>query len=262
LDDRLAARPLALDTRFAFAGVEFIAFKRKGEPVKIASRRLFCIAAMVALSFSGGTAAGEPNPIPLGAHAFGTGYAELTASWLEWSLAIPTSSNPLLDPDGAFAALGQSGKVWFLAGTVGGTATRNVTIPTGTALFFPIVNYLWVNTPEYGDAPWSAAQDTNVRGILAANMDTAYGLTLEIDGRTTANVNALRVSGEVGDCTLPDDNIFGVPFDPVPHKCVADGYWALLAPLSAGSHTVHFAGNVAALLFWLDVTYHITVRGH
>lgn len=201
-----------------------------------------------------------PNPLPPNSNAYGKGYSELTADWLEWVLAIPAASNPLLDPDGAFAAVGQSGKVWFLVGTVGGPATRSVTVPAGTALFFPIVNYFWVNTPEYGDPPWSPAQEALVRSFLAANIDTAYGLVLEIDGRTVPNVNSLRVSDEVGECTIPDDNIFGVPFDPVPHNCVADGYWALLPALSAGSHTIHFAGGVAAVGFSLDVTYHITVR--
>jgi hypothetical protein len=202
-----------------------------------------------------------PNTLPSNSNAYGKGYAELTADWLEWLLAIPTASNPLLDPDGAFAAVGQSGKVWFLAGTAGGSATRTITVPAGTAVFFPIVNYFWVNTPEYGDPPWSPAQEANARSFLASNVDTAYGLILEIDGQSVPNVDRLRVAGAVGECTLPDDNIFGVPFEPVPHKCVADGYWALLPPLSAGDHTIHFAGGMASVDFSLDVTYHITVRG-
>lgn len=202
-----------------------------------------------------------PNPLPPNSNAYGKGYAELTADWLEWVLAIAAPSNPLLDPDGAFAAVGQSGKVWFLVGTLGGSATRTVTVPAGTALFFPIVNYFWVNTPEYGDPPWSPAQEAYARSVLAANIDTAYGLILEIDGRTFTNVYSLRVAGSVGECTLPDDNIFGIPFAPVPHECVADGYWVLLPPLSAGNHTIRFAGGVALAVFSLDVTYHVTVRG-
>ncbi len=202
-----------------------------------------------------------PNPLPPNSNAFGKGYAELTADWLEWILAIPAPSNPLLDPDGAFAAVGQSGKVWFLVGTAanGPPVTRTVTVPAGTALFFPIVNYFWVNTPEFGDPPWSPDQEAFARSILAAQIDTAHGLILEIDGRAVPNVSRLRVAGEVGECTIPDDNIFGFPFAPGPHECVADGYWALLPPLSAGNHTIHFAGALTG--FSLDVTYHITVRG-
>jgi len=177
-------------------------------------------------------------------------------------VAIPAPSNPLLDVDGAFAAVGQSGKVWFLAGNVtGGSTTRTVTVPAGTALFFPIVNYFWVNTPEYGDDPWSPAQEEYARGVLAEQVDTAYNLVFEIDGRAVPNISSLRVPSAVGTCIVPDDNIFGIPFAPVPHECVADGYWALLPPLSNGHHTIHFAGGIASQNFSLDVTYNITVRG-
>jgi len=209
----------------------------------------------------------DKGPLPTNSNAFGSGYGGATAEWLEWTVAVAASSNPLFDSNGAFAAVGQSGKVWFLTGTSGEGATppitRSVTVPTGTALFFPIVNYFWVNTPEYGDPPWSPAQEENVRtNILKPVVDTAYGLILEIDGKAVANIDRLRVSGEVGDCTIPDDNIFGVPFAPGVHPCVAEGYWALLPPLSAGNHTIHFAGGFTNPAFSLDVTYQITVTGH
>jgi hypothetical protein len=204
-----------------------------------------------------------PNPVPPNSTAHGSGYAELAADWLEWLLAIPAASSPLLDADGAYAAVGQSGKVWFLVGTSGGPATRTVTVPVGTALFFPIVNYFWVNTPEYGDPAWSSDQEAYVRrSVLKPVVDTAYGLMLEIDGRTVPNIDKLRVAGAVGECTMPDDNIFGIPFAPGPHPCVADGYWVLLPSLSAGIHTIRFAGEFTyPNPFSLDITYHITVRG-
>jgi hypothetical protein len=208
-----------------------------------------------------------PNPLPPNSNAFGIGYDQAAAEWVEWTVAIPAASNPLFDSDGAFAAIGQLGKVWFLTGTTGQgvtpPVTRTVTVPTGTALFFPIVNYFWVNTPEYGDPPWSPAQEANVRqNVLKPVVDSAYGLILEIDGRAVPNIDKLRVSGAVGECTIPDDNIFGVPFAPGPHPCVADGYWVLLPPLSAGNHTIHFGGGFTfPSVFSLDVTYHITVRG-
>ena len=200
----------------------------------------------------------SPKPLPSNSNAYGDGYGELTADWLEWILAIPLPNNPLFDQDGGDAAIGQFGKVWFLAGTTGGAATRTVTVPVGTALFFPIVNFFWVNTPEFGDPAWSPEHEASVRELLAATVDTAQNLILEIDGRTVANLDSLRVSGAVGACTLPDDSILGVPLDPVPHECVADGYWALLPPLSVGNHTIHFAGGFASG-FSLDVTYEITV---
>ena len=129
------------------------------------SRIVWSGALALLLAAMTGLAQAGPKPLPPNSHAFGKGYAELTAEWVEWILAIPAAVNPLFDDDGEFAAEGQSGKVWFLVGNAGGVTTRTVTVPTGTALFFPIVNYLWVNTPEFGDPAWSPEQEANARAI-------------------------------------------------------------------------------------------------
>lgn len=215
------------------------------------------------LAFTGSSLSqAAPNQIPAHSSAYG-GYAQLTARWLEWIIAIPVASSPLIDDTGANAAVGQSGRVWFLAGTIfSGTATRNITVPAGTALFFPIVNFFWLNTPEYGDPAWSPSHEIAVRSLLASHVDTAQGLLLEIDGQAVPNVDKLRVSGAVGQCTAPTsaaDNIFGIDLLPGLHECVADGYWALLPPLSVGHHTIRFAGGLTSAGFALDVTYHVTV---
>jgi len=203
------------------------------------------------------------GPLPPHSNAFGRGYAELGAAWLEWALAAPAATNPILDPDGSYAAMGQSGKVWFLAGTSGGLATRSITVPTGTALFFPIVNSFWVNVPELGDDPWSAEQEAFARSYIAAEVDTAQNLVLEIDGKSYAVKPEYRVPSTVGICDLPADNLFtffNVPVPAGPHECVVDGYWALLPPLSSGEHTIRFAGGFASSGFALDVTFNVTVR--
>jgi hypothetical protein len=187
------------------------------------------------------------------------GYDELSTAWMEWIRSIPMASSPLVDPDGSFASIGQGGKVWFLAGTLGDAATRTVSIPSGKAVFFPIVNYYWVNTPELGDAEWSPAQEANARSQLAGYIDTAQNLVLQIDGRAIPNVyELLRASSTVGTCRLPIDNQFGA--NAGPHPCVADGFWALLPPMSTGKHTVHFSGRFADNPgFLLDVTYTLNV---
>lgn len=54
----------------------------------------------------------------------------------------------LLDIIGENCVLGQHGRVWFLVGTLGGdTATRTCAIPEGTALFFPVINSVNIDTP-------------------------------------------------------------------------------------------------------------------
>ncbi len=138
------------------------------------------------LAAAAGLAQAGSGPLPPNSHAFGKGYDEHATGWLEWALAAPAPTNPILDTDGSYGAMGQSGKVWYLAGTSGGAATRSLTVPTGTALFFPIVNSFWVNTPELGDPPWSDAQEAYARAVLAVDVDTSQNLVLEIDGKSYA----------------------------------------------------------------------------
>lgn len=217
-----------------------------------------CLAVFLALACSLADAAAMPSPPQ--AKAFGKTYANYAQLWLQWAMAIPAASNPLLDPDGAYAAIGQTGKVWYLAGNFGGESVRSITVPSGTALFFPIINAFWNNTPEYGDAPWSPEQEAFARAAVAGLVDTTTNPVLEIDGRSVSNLGDYRVASLAGSCKLPaQGNVLGVELDAAPHPCVADGYWALLPPMSVGDHTVHFSGGFGSD-FTLDVTYHITVR--
>jgi hypothetical protein len=220
------------------------------------------LSGLLALWFSvvAGLAQSAPGVLPPNSNAFGKGYDELAADWLVWVTGIPASTNPLFDTDGSWAAIGQSGKVWRLAGTTGGPASRSITVPAGNAVFAPIVNYFWVNTPEYGDPAWSDDQEAFVRDLLAGLVDTAENLVVTIDGKTVANPYALRASSPVALCMLPtDDNIFDVPLEPVARECLADGYWVLLPPLSVGKHTLRVAGGFSDG-FAIDVTYQVTVK--
>ncbi|MBI4583834.1 MAG: hypothetical protein HY717_07405 [Planctomycetes bacterium] len=54
----------------------------------------------------------------------------------------------------------------------------------------------------------------------------------------------------------PADNVLFIP-GPVSGESVSDGVWLFLAPLSRGSHTIHF--EVSFPGFPLDVTYHLTI---
>lgn len=212
----------------------------------------------------------KPHVLPPSSEAFDKTYQEWTAAWLQWAVSIPAASNPMNDLTGTFAAIGQSGKVWFLAGTLGPSTTpvtpvvRSISIPKGTALFFPLVNYFWINTPEYGDPLWSPTQEAFARDTLATSIDTANGLSLRIDGRSVPNLSDYRFKSTAAECSIPPlatDNIFQADLVNNPYHCVADGYWVLLPPLSVGSHTIRFTGGVISPSpFSLDVTYKIKVK--
>jgi hypothetical protein len=214
------------------------------------------------IAASTGLVQAATQPLPPNSNAFGVGYDELAAGWMEWAFGIPVATNPLLDPTGAYGAIGQSGKVWYLSATFGTSATRTLTVPAGTALFLPIVVSLWMNAPELGDAPWSPAQEQVAYDYVRAEADTfaSLDLVLEIDGRAVTGLQRFRAASTVGMCVLPEDNVFAVfGYEAGPHECVSDGYWALLPPLTAGTHTVRF-GALAADGSLMGVDYNLTIR--
>jgi hypothetical protein len=238
------------------------------------SRSIYVLAAVVTLAAAAAmlvstvaapalAAKGNDNPrvLPPESTPYGKTYGEWSGAWWRWAFSIPVPENPVLDTTGEYAAEGQSGPVWFLAGTFGGPAERTITVPPGKALFFPIYNYVWVNMPEYGDNPWSEEQEAYARQLCKGQVDNAPApLACEIDGHEVANITAYRCQTPAGGAymvTLPDDSLWSVwgvapgTYGP----SVDDGYYLMLAPLRDGTHTIHFSAGG-----YLDVTYHISVR--
>ena len=223
---------------------------------------ILALAANIAQAGNGN--AGNPGVAPPQSDPHGQSYGAWSDEWWEWALSIPLDSNPVADLTGEDGALGQSGSVWFLAGVgfgVGPTVERSLTVPAGKALFFPLVNYVWINTPEYGDPEWSPEQEAFARDYIGDAIDTAYDLTCQVDGRELKNLEAYRCQTPEGGAemvTLPEGNIFGVEagtYGPM----VTDGYYLMLTPLTPGSHTIHFTAGLAGNPP-MDVTYHLTVK--
>jgi hypothetical protein len=231
------------------------------------------MAANLALADKPGPKIYPPDTFP-----YGQSYGQWGDQWWQWAWSMPVTENPLLDETGAWAANGQSGPVWFLAGMTWSygepaqhSAVRTVTIPAGKALFFPIANSIWVNLPDFGDQPWSPKQEAFARNVNTKGVNSAYDLSCEIDGwavkgladyrgRTPqhgefmVDIPANDIWGLVG-FEFPDGSVFQAgTYGP----CVQDGIYLMLAPLAAGQHTIHFAAS------WsdgngLDVTYNLTV---
>jgi hypothetical protein len=222
---------------------------------------------------------GNPGVLPPGSNAFGKTYAEWSAAHWQWLYSIPASDNPAGDTTGADFSVGQSGHVWFLTGTFcpttqgvcdaahPATVTRYVTLPAGKALFFPIIDFEADNLNTDPTSPGYGTQDgglsvSDLRAEAKGAIDLVTSLDAEIDGRSVQNLAAYRVTSPVFSYHLAANGIQGpgIPEQTV-SPAVSDGYFLLLAPLSAGQHTIHFAASVPAANFALDVTYHITVRG-
>jgi len=188
----------------------------------------------------------------------------LAARWWQWALEVPTSESPVADPTGQFGAANQPhGNVWFLAGNNGGSTVRTLTIPSGKALFFPIVNIVdWEDgTLTGGGGKIFRTQNPvqTAQSLVSMVMATASGMSCTVDGNPVPiTSDNLEVSTPFT-FNLGDDNIFGVPAG-VYYPAVDSGYYVMLQPLSPGPHTIHFAGTIGFFGFSLDVTYNLTVQ--
>lgn len=210
--------------------------------------------------------------VPATAASANKDYGSLTARWWKWVYAQKavdvggTNTNPVLDSTGAYANVGQAhgigpdNKYFFLTGTFGASVTRTVTVPKGKALFFPIINASVdnaVDPPTHYGVP-------KLKALAKASIDTAIvdHLSATFDSQ---NVPFFRSTAPTFDYTLPKKNsiyayfgLFGPQFEGRVKPAVADGYWAFLAPPSAGPHTLTFhAENTQG--FNITVVYNLTI---
>lgn len=196
----------------------------------------------------------KPVILPPQSNPYGESYGQWAADWWTWALSIPSEINPVNDTTGAFAGVGQHGPVWFLAGTATtGNVTRNVTVPFGKALFFPIINTLWWTAPT--DPPTTIP---DILSALAGVTADITNLSCTIDGTAVKHLEKFITISPVFSLTVPSDNILGLPAA-VYTPDIDEGFYLMLAPMSPGNHTIHFTGSSPDLGYALDITYKITV---
>ncbi len=211
----------------------------------------------------GGGAAANQNPrvIPIHATPHGLSYGEWSAKWWQWALGIPAASNPLLDSTGEFCDVGQSGPVWFLAGTFGGAATRACTVPPGKALFFPLFDTVWGGPPPAGDCTEDPCNIDRLRDLAAGRVAQVTLLEAEVDGVALKGLASYRALSPVFSVVFPEGNVFELPAGPF-EPLISDGYFLMLAPQSVGQHTIHFQAirtRPNGTTFEVEVTYQLTV---
>jgi hypothetical protein len=212
--------------------------------------------------------------------------AEWGALWWKWIYELPQTANdagrpnciiPFQDPTGENCAVGQSGDVFFLAGASGGTVVRDkCVVPSGKAIFFPIVSFAFDNggvpaTMQSSDSALMGVVQTQMAGVSVA------GLSAEFDGLPIANLGSFATPATKFSYTLPPEpnnytcegatGVTGV-IDP----SYAAGYFVMLPPPAPGAHVLHFKAtssptHAPAMVNGLwdlggveDVTYHFTVQ--
>ena len=226
------------------------------KPILIATFLAICATATPALAGAGNQ--GNPGIIPPHAKFRGLSYGEWGAMWWTTAFSIPVvnDDHPLFS-GGTFG--GHKG-VMFLAG-VGGGPPIEVTIAPGTALFFPVINAeCSVLEPD----PFHGDDEASLRACANGHIDNTSGLFAVIDGVPANNLASYRVESPLFEFgPLPEDNLFDYFGLDAPagttSASVDAGVYLLLAPLSVGTHSIHFGGTFDLLGFSIDTTYVITV---
>lgn len=201
-----------------------------------------------------------PKPLPPVSKPYGHSYADWSAAWWTWAMEHPVAGHPFIDDPSFDVTSGQSGHVWFLAAPFG-TVTRSVTIPTGKALFVGILNAEASDLEGLGS---TTEERTDTANFLADHIVAPF---FEVDGAAVENIDSYRVTSPEFGFEAPTPWIFGdIGGEGV---SVADGYYVMIHPLSAGTHTIHYGGALHFAIdegdpfdydASLDMTYEITVH--
>lgn len=207
----------------------------------------------------------NPNPqaYPPRSKQFGVLAKDWTAEWWKRMLSFPCGTNPLFDT-GTYDDVNQPGSVFHLAGTTGGTAVRNVTVPAGKSLFFPLVNLYWDNPcpPDPTDAPKPGQTlEQYLKFRVNSFIKHAGNLSVTLDGVAFTELERYKIRSDM----FTHDSAPGLETcfeaclmsDPT-QSFMSHGYWVMLKPLSPGQHTLNFTGGFPAFGFSVNVTYNIT----
>lgn len=191
-----------------------------------------------------------------GATVLGKSYGEWTKAYWQWLLPIAKAQSPY---SGGDCTQGQSGPVWFLTpGTNLKPNTRTCTIPSDKAILVPIIHNLCMPCPETDGCTTPIAQ-AELQKCQTDFFQSADTLQLVLDDKSlgsTTDFALYRVpsgvfswkapsstkdqivacTGPVGknDCSIPEGDRSGL----------SDGYWVILKPLPAGTHTIYLRGSV------------------
>lgn len=186
---------------------------------------------------------------------FGKTWEEWTAKWWQWLLSIPRNHNPGLDQTGENFDLNQlDPNVLFLAGALAGFAPveRTITINTGKAVLFPVINFI----TSYAEEP-SLKSEEALLSHAKSNIDDISKKEANINGVNFTDLEKYRVQSKVFDVTFPEDNVYGLR--PGPTMGASDGYWIFLKPLP-GTYDIRIAGSCLSGRITINVMLHLDIK--
>jgi hypothetical protein len=171
--------------------------------------------------------------LPPHATVSGKTLGEYGAEWWQWSLSIPLDDSPVKDLTGEKCARGQTGEVWFLAGTYESRPiTRRCTVPQGKHIFFPLINMVYWRSPQ---RPVSCEA---VKEAAALNNNRLEFIEASIDGVDIPSIRSHREESPA--CFDVFAKVSKEVKAPPGYPAATDGYWIMLKPLPAGRHAIRF----------------------
>ena len=204
--------------------------------------------AVLAVAALAATAADKPVPtINPDEIVHDRSQAEWSQAYLQWVAAFPHGGSPVSDATGALCGARQDGDVWFLASSDGtAPVERRCAIPSGKTLFVPIASVLERSGNREPDCAAMAR-------VASTNLTHVSAMSLSLDGQPVDDLAAYRQAS--GGC-------FALGARSVPRQeakqAVSDGWFVLLAPLSAGAHTLVVQARFDSTP--VSTTYHLDVH--
>lgn len=192
---------------------------------------------------------------PPGAMVAGKSIADWSTNWWRWALALAPPGDPFTDTSGHYANVNQSGPVFLLAGSNGGTMTRRFHVPVDTYILMPFL----VGVSSQLQVGFDKTE-TQIRQAVQQLTDPIDSLHASFDGVSISQTDLFthrEISPDFSFVAV-SGNQMGVP----PGNsgiAVANGYFLMLAPLPPGLHTLKYGAGATAYGLYIDETDTISV---
>jgi hypothetical protein len=237
--------------------------------------------AAIPMASAQATAASRVSVVPINRTVGGLTYGQLSEQWWQRAMSLTQFGTCANEP---------AGQVFFLGENTGGTSTSSCTVPAGKFIMFPVFNAEWSQAEAVAQVPVYGTNclinGVNKKPIFGTDFKALSGcaktqvfrglpsaggtLEADVDGQTLPNLTDFRAPSPppLFTFTAVADNPFGLcPADgscPLTTQAASDGFWIILNPLSAGTHTLHFSASAPFpelnFTFSSDVTYTLMVQ--
>ena len=149
--------------------------------------------------------------LPPEAEVDGVNLAAWSARSWQWSFSFPQDINPAFDTTGEVCGYGQSGPVFFLAGSER-SVERSCVIPQGVYVFVPL---LGSECSIVEPPPFFGRDEADLRRCASDAVDHAQSafdmseMALTVDGETIAGLASYRTLTPLFRLWLPEENLLG-----------------------------------------------------